>query len=397
MFLRHFPPMGIYETLFRFADATQAYLGDAGTHPWAQGYPLTRQLPGGPSIPASVSFGPDDLRYPNASGQIELREALVRYYRTFYGANLTEENIAVFPGGRPGIMAILALLEEDIEITIEETEYTPYHDSLRLIGRAPEVVPSNPENRFRPTLEDHARALDSADRALLVKSNPCNPTGVTWSGDSLRALVELASRPGKGALIDEAYEFFHTPEPDSALRYIEDIDRTDIFVVGAATKGLQVPGARIGWVVASKEHCELFRNLSSIAMGGVSRLSQLLVTSLLEIDRVGEARRAIGAFFASQRERYGNALTELGFELFTGEGGFYHWGRIPGGMTAHELNDRLFRHDAAILPGRLCDMDRREQGPHETLMRFSFGPIPAEDFEGDVEILRTCLTGVGAR
>ena len=29
MFLHSFPPMGVYETLFRFADATQQYLGDA--------------------------------------------------------------------------------------------------------------------------------------------------------------------------------------------------------------------------------------------------------------------------------------------------------------------------------------------------------------------------------
>ena len=391
MFLRQFPPMGIYETLFRFADATNTYLGEAGTHPWAQGFPLTRQLPDGPPIPTSVSFTADDLRYPHASGHLELRRALVRYYEKFSGASLTEDNIAIFAGGRPGILAILSLLLDDIAVTIEETEYTPYYDTLRLLDRAPVIVPSCVENRFRPTLDDHARALASSERALLVKSNPCNPTGVTWSGDDLKALVELCSRPGKGALIDEAYEFFHTPEPESALRHIEDIDATDLFVVGAATKGLQVPGARVGWVVASKAHCELFRNFSSIAMGGVSRPSQLLVTELLEIDRVARARRAVGAFFDAQRARYAKALTDLGFELYTGDGGFYHWGRTPGGITAEALNERLFRENAAILPGRLCDMRRRSPGPHDTLMRFSFGPIGAEEFENDVAILTRAL------
>jgi hypothetical protein len=39
--LTQFPPMGVYETLFKFADATAKYMGDPGTHPWAQGYPLT--------------------------------------------------------------------------------------------------------------------------------------------------------------------------------------------------------------------------------------------------------------------------------------------------------------------------------------------------------------------
>ena len=34
MILRRFPPMGVYETLFRFLDATGRYMGDPGTHPW---------------------------------------------------------------------------------------------------------------------------------------------------------------------------------------------------------------------------------------------------------------------------------------------------------------------------------------------------------------------------
>ena len=29
-----FPPMGVYETLFAFKDATGLYMGSEGTHPW---------------------------------------------------------------------------------------------------------------------------------------------------------------------------------------------------------------------------------------------------------------------------------------------------------------------------------------------------------------------------
>jgi hypothetical protein len=35
--LAYFPPMGVYETLFKFLDATGKYMGMEGTHPWAQG------------------------------------------------------------------------------------------------------------------------------------------------------------------------------------------------------------------------------------------------------------------------------------------------------------------------------------------------------------------------
>ena len=47
-FLTHVPPMGIYETLYRFLNSFGTYMGEKGTHPWSQGYPLTSQIPGGP-------------------------------------------------------------------------------------------------------------------------------------------------------------------------------------------------------------------------------------------------------------------------------------------------------------------------------------------------------------
>ena len=386
--LRKFPPMGVYETLFRFADATHKYMGDPGTHPWAQGFPITTQVPGGPPLPDSISIDATDRMYPKADGQPLLRQAIADYYREFYGANITADHVAVFAGGRPAIFAILAFLLADVKVAIEETEYTPYYDLLKVLGREHMLVQSNVANRFRPSLADHP----DHSRLLFIKSNPCNPTGVVTSGADLERLVKHYSQPGRGALLDEAYEFFCDPEPVSALRYVRDIDATDLFVVGAATKGLQVPGMRVGWVIASREHIEVFRNYSSFAMGGVSRASQLYVTELLARDRVRQARTAIAAHYTMQRSRYGDALRELGLELFTGDGGFYHWARLPGSLTGDAFNERLFKHDAAILPGRLCDMARRgDHGPLGNLIRFSFGPLPSESFAGDLTILRQCM------
>jgi aspartate/methionine/tyrosine aminotransferase len=386
--LRQFPPMGVYETLFRFAEATGKYMGDPGTHPWAQGFPLTTQVPGGPPLPDSIVITATDRMYPKADGQVPLRQAIADYYRHFYGARITADHVAVFAGGRPAIFAILAFLQEDVTVTIEETEYTPYFDLLQVLRRPHALIPSHAANRFRPALDDHPRR----DRQFLVKSNPCNPTGVTTTGDDLKRLVAAYSRPDRGALIDEAYEFFCDPEPVSALSHVGDIDQTNLFVVGAATKGLQVPGMRVGWVVAAKQHIEIFRNYSSFAMGGVSRASQLYVTQLLQRDRVAQSRQAIAKFYTDQRRRYAEGLSRLGFELFTGDGGFYHWMRLPGGLTGDAFNERLMRHDAAILPGRLCDMARRgDAGPLGTMARFSFGPLAADSCERDLEILARCV------
>ena len=393
MFLQKFPPMGVYKTLFKFQDATGSYMGDPGTHPWAQGFPLTTQLPGGPELPSKVEFASTDLKYPAAAGVDKLKLAIRDYYNHFYGADISEDNIAVFAGGRPAIFATLLFLQRDVKVMIEETEYTPYYDKLKMLDRAYEVIPSNPSNLFKPGIQDYRSARTKCGgKTFLIKSNPCNPTGVTWEGNQLKELVDFASDGNHGGIFDEAYEFFSENGPVSAMRYVKNIDKTNVFIIGAATKGLQVPGMRTGWVIAAKEHIEIFRNFSSIAMGGVSRPSQIYVANLLEKNRVSQARDAVVGFYNEQRKRYEKGLSSLGIELYTGTGGFYHWGRLPKGLTAEEFNQRLFKHKAAVLPGTLCDMNRLgEKGIHSKFMRFSFGPLSADSYNQDIEIIKSAL------
>lgn len=383
--------MGVYETLFKFHDATGLYMGDPGTRPWAQGFPLTKQLPNGPELPSSVSFNSSDLKYPAATGTDGLRKAIADYYNHFYGSHITTDNVAVFAGGRPGIFATLMFLRREVKVLIEETEYTPYYDKLKILGRDYAIIPSNPENNFRPTLDLYKKAADDKP-TLIIKSNPCNPTGVTWQGEQLKDLVTYASSANRGAIFDEAYEFFNEAGPVSAMQYIRNLNETNLFVIGAATKGLQVPGMRTGWVVAAKKHVELFRNFSSIAMGGVSRPAQIYVGNLLDLDRVAKARKAVVEFYNEQRALYRAGLAKCGIELCTGEGGFYHWGRLPNGLSADAFNLKLFSHNAAILPGQLCDMHRRGQdGPHAGFIRFSFGPLEPATIGENLEIISKAL------
>lgn len=382
--------MGIYETLYAFLKASGSYMGDPGTHPWSQGFPRTTQLPNGPQLPAAVALENDDLKYPKAWGLPALREAIAKYYNQNYGSKINYENVMIFAGGRPAIVAALMFLQSDIQIKIASTEYTPYYDLLRFYNRAYTLLQSSEENDFQPSNSDYSTPVDSK-RTLALMSNPCNPTGVTRSGEQLAQLVQSAG-PALGFLFDEAYEFFHDSGPVSAMKYVNDIERGNIFVVGAATKGLQAPGIRIGWIVTSKANIEILGNFSSFGMGGVSHLSQRYALALFEKSRIEQARTAVPNYYREQRDRYGEAFRQLGLKLFTGDGGFYHWCKLPGDLTAEEFNQRLFKHKAAILKGTDCDMERLgDRSSLKHFFRFSFGPLSPESFKSDIEIMRTAL------
>jgi len=389
-FLTHVPPMGIYETLYAFQNSFGSYMGEKGTHPWSQGFPLTSQIPGGPEMPNSIKVNSDDLKYPKAWGQPELRQTIAEYYNHHYGSSIDLENVMIFAGGRPGLIALLMFLQPDIKTHIASTEYTPYYDMLRLMNRKYHLIDSTIDNNFHPSVNEYL-AGESNQRKLVLLSNPCNPTGITRMGDELKELVERSSYDVNGLLIDEAYELFHSP-PISAMQFMDDINNSNLFVAGAATKGLQAPGIRIGWVVAAKKYIEILGNFSSFGMGGVSRPSQLYALKLFDKERIELSRKAVPKFYDSQRNRYGKRFKELGLELYSGNGGFYHWCKLKGNLTGAELNEKLFKEGAAILKGTDCDMYRLEENSHlKQFFRFSFGPLLPDSYESDIEILNNVL------
>jgi len=127
--------MGIYETLYAFQEVFGTSMGEPGTHPWSQGFPLTTQIPGGPEIPNKIDISSYDLMYPKAWGQPKLREVIADYYNEFHDAEIDLENIMIFAGGRPGLIALLLFLNNDIKVRIASTEYTPYYDMLELLHK----------------------------------------------------------------------------------------------------------------------------------------------------------------------------------------------------------------------------------------------------------------------
>ena len=391
------PPMGIYETLYAFRDSFGSFMGEKGTHPWSQGFPLTTPLEkfGGPPLPDSVDVTWEDRFYPKAWGHPDLREAISGYYNDQYGSKVEPENVMVFAGGRPGIFTVLAFLKDHVKVRIGNIEWPAYLDILEQTDTDFQIVPFTKENGFHPSNEEYfdRSGLNAKTSLMPIIANPQNPSGQTRWGDELRDLIRLAEGPKNGILLDEAYEMFHSPSV-SGIQFIEDLDNSNVFIAGACTKGLQSPGIRIGWIVSSKRNIETLSNFSSFGMGGVSHPSQNYAVKLLEPSRVEKARKAVEEHYNWQRGRYGEAFEEMGLGVYTGDGGFYHWLELPEGMTSAELNKRLFKHGAAILCATDCDMARPHskdpsyESPYSRFFRFSFGPLLPETFDSDIELFR---------
>lgn len=144
--------MAIYKTLYAFKAVFGANMGDPETHPWSQGFPLTKQIPGGPKMISELKgINFLDLRYPKAHGMPQLRETICNYYKEHYGATIEPDNVMVFAGGKPALFAIMLFLRRDVTIRIAQAEYPAYHAMMERLGCKWEVVKSNEKNKFAPT------------------------------------------------------------------------------------------------------------------------------------------------------------------------------------------------------------------------------------------------------
>ena len=55
----------------------------------------------------------------------------------------------------------------------------------------------------------------------------------------------MAEQNKNGILLDEAYEFYHESGGVSGIEFVRDLENSNVFITGAATKGLQSPGILI--------------------------------------------------------------------------------------------------------------------------------------------------------
>ena len=392
--------MGIYETLYAFRDSFGRFMGTEGTHPWSQGFPLTTQLEGGPPLPSSVEVTWEDRFYPKAWGHPVLREAIANHYNGFYGSSITPENVMVFAGGRPGIFTVLAFLKRHVEVRIGNAEWPAYLDILTQTETEWRVVPFTEENGFHPPNAAYfdRTGLNHKTHLLPIISNPGNPTGHTRCGAELEELIAMAEQPKNGILLDEAYEMFHPSKGVSGIRYVKDLDNSNVFLAGACTKGLQCPGIRIGWIIASKKNVETLSNFSSFGMGGVSHPSQLYAVELARSPSASRRRaRPWTATTACSARATARPSREMGLGVHTGDGGFYHWMRLPDGMNAASSTAACSSTARRSSKGVDCDMARPHNkepdyvSPYEDWFRFSFGPLLPDSFESDIAIMQQVM------
>jgi aspartate aminotransferase len=243
--------------------------------------------------------------------------------------------------GATGALAavVLAMVGPGKRVLIPDPAYSLYADLVMLAGGTVDRVPLAPDLHW--DLDALGARLPGA--AMMIFSNPSNPTGIVHRADELEALGELLAGTDTLVVADEAYHRLVYPghELVSALDIASLRDRT--VYVQTFSKTYAMTGWRVGFLAGPPAVVDAAAHLHRTLNGSVNTSVQLAALAALHLPEA-----TIEVMLDAYRVRRELVVAELtgipGLHLTPPEGAFYGFLRYdldrPSERVACELAER---------------------------------------------------------
>lgn len=199
-----------------------------------------------------------ETNYPPATGILDLRHAVRRFYASRLGLDYPVESILIAGGSRPAIYTMYRALVDPGDRVVYPTPSWNNNHYVYMVGAVGVPVPCGPEVHFMPTRESLREALPGA--RLLCLNSPLNPAGTVIERDALLGLCEAVlaeneAREGRGErplylMYDQVYWMLclrgaeHLTPPG----LVPEMARYTVLVDGIS-KAFAATGLRVGWAV----------------------------------------------------------------------------------------------------------------------------------------------------
>lgn len=231
-----------------------------------------------PYIQDFVATKLDQNHYTAAAGMPELRARIAEHTNSFYRVNwISEENIVVVAGGKPGIfLPLLALLNPGDEVILPTPAWVSHKYIIELAGGKSIEVPLN--NDFDLDLAAITKNISKKTKGILINS-PSNPASTMYSSQSLKRLSKVVNEHNLFVLSDDIYVKLIY---DESFEPITNFGFKNLIISNGFSKSQALTGWRIGYVIAEKQIIDAIIKLQSHLLGNVSSLSQFAALAALE-------------------------------------------------------------------------------------------------------------------
>lgn len=217
-----------------------------------------------------------EIRYTPESGTPAMKQAVIEYTAKYYGVKVEPANVIASGGAKQSIMVGLqAVLDPGDEVIYPRPYWVSYPDMARLCGARGVAVAAS-DGSLRPSVADMTAAVTSRTKVILINS-PNNPSGIMYSADFIKGLVELCEARGIYLMMDDIYHrlVFDGRKPINCYDFTrKPVDESNIIVINGVSKQYAMTGFRIGWGVARRDLIKVMSMIQGHQTSGPSALSQ---------------------------------------------------------------------------------------------------------------------------
>ena len=281
-------------------------------------------------------------KYTPVAGITELREAIVDKFERDNGLSYEANQVIVSCGAKHTIYNILqAICNPGDEIIFAAPYWVSYIEMVKLADATPIVINTTPDQNFALTPDQIKSAVTEKTKAIIICS-PSNPTGTTYSTESLQMIAELAVEHQFYLISDEIYEaLLYDGAKHRSLASFGDAVKSLTFVVNGVSKAYSMTGWRIGYTAGPEDAIKAMSKIQSHSTSNPTSIAQK--AALAAITGSQEPVVEMVKAFQKRRDLICQRLDDIdGVEYVRPQGAFYifpdfshHYGRT---INRHSIN-----------------------------------------------------------
>ena len=260
--------------------------------------------------------------YSPVDGYVELKDAIIHKFKRDNNLTYDRSQVVVSTGAKQSLANVaMVMLNPGDEVLLPCPYWVSYAEIVKLAEGVPVEVPTSVDTNFKITPEQLEKAITPKTK-MIWYSSPCNPSGMVYSKQELRALADVLKKyPDIIIVSDEIYEHINFVGEHASMAQFEDMyDRT--VTVNGVSKAFAMTGWRIGYIGAPAYIARACTKMQGQITSGANCIAQRAVITALEAP-VSKISHMIDTF-KGRRKLIMDLLNEIdGFVTPEPEGAFY--------------------------------------------------------------------------
>ena len=280
-------------------------------------------------------------KYSQTMGDEVLREKIAGQVKNEFG--WANPAVLVTSGVSGGLLlAFMALVNPGDEVIIPDPYFVMYKHLVNMLGGKCVFINSYPD--FELPVDKIAESITDKTKLILLNS-PCNPTGMVYSEEKIKALAEIAKAKDVVILTDEIYEkFCYDGGCTSIAGYCDNV-----LLLRGFSKPYAMTGWRLGYAAANEslgvvvEEMTKIQQYTFVCAPTPFQKAAIAALDYDVSDFVDEYRRKRDLIYDGLKDK---------FEVVKPAGAFYAFVKAPGGKGT-EFVEKAIKNNVLIIPGNV--------------------------------------------